>query len=67
MNQPIVVQLEKGTHYICDCGRSLNQPYCDGSHQGSGIQPLVLELESPKNVEIAGPYHECSTKMTSLA
>ena len=52
------VRLEKGTYYICACGRTLNQPNCDGSHAGTGIQPLVLELDQPKILEISGSYQE---------
>jgi CDGSH-type Zn-finger protein len=46
--------LDAGTYYICSCGQSKNLPYCDGSHQGTGLQPLSLELESPQTVEISG-------------
>lgn len=52
-NQFVKVRLEAGTHYVCACGKTLNQPFCDGSHQGTTIQPLVLELDSPKNIEIS--------------
>ncbi|MGB5599434.1 MAG: CDGSH iron-sulfur domain-containing protein, partial [Thiothrix litoralis] len=31
--KPCVVELEAGTSYWwCTCGRSANQPFCDGSH-----------------------------------
>lgn len=46
--------LDAGTYYICSCGQSKNLPYCDGSHQGTGLQPISLELESPQTVEISG-------------
>ncbi|MGH1540126.1 MAG: glutamate synthase-related protein [Arenicella sp.] len=47
MTKPIVVdtkprqvELEKGEEYHwCACGRSKNQPFCDGSHRGTGIVP----------------------------
>lgn len=29
------------TYYWCACGRSATQPFCDGSHQGSGIEPVA--------------------------
>ena len=39
--KPCIVELEAGkTYWWCACGRSKNQPFCDGSHQGTGIEPL---------------------------
>ncbi len=33
-NAPIEVDLEEGKLYsFCTCGRSENQPFCDGSHK----------------------------------
>jgi CDGSH-type Zn-finger protein len=42
--KPMVVDLEPGTYWWCACGRSENQPYCDGSHAGTGFQPVQLEV-----------------------
>ncbi|MBW4638392.1 MAG: CDGSH iron-sulfur domain-containing protein [Gloeocapsa sp. UFS-A4-WI-NPMV-4B04] len=52
--ETFTIPLEAGTYYICTCGQSKNLPYCDGSHQGTGLQPLALELESTQTVEISG-------------
>lgn len=52
--EPFELTLDAGTYYICSCGQSKNLPYCDGFHQGTGLQPLSLELESPQTVEISG-------------
>ncbi|WP_231605459.1 CDGSH iron-sulfur domain-containing protein [Synechococcus sp. CBW1006] len=44
---PITVSLEEGTKYFyCACGRSSDQPFCDGSHQGSGFTPLAFVAEA---------------------
>lgn len=38
--KPMAVELEKGKEYWwCVCGRSATQPFCDGSHQGTGFTP----------------------------
>ena len=29
---PYAVELEAGDYWWCSCGRSANQPFCDGSH-----------------------------------
>ena len=42
---PVVLQLDAGTYYWCACGRSENQPWCDGSHAGTGFNPVSLEVE----------------------
>jgi CDGSH-type Zn-finger protein len=42
-NSPQMVQLESGKTYAwCACGRSSNQPWCDGSHQVTSITPTVF-------------------------
>lgn len=44
--QPIDVDLHEGREYWwCACGRSSDQPFCDGSHQGTGIEPLGFKPE----------------------
>ena len=43
---PIHVDLKAGTEYHwCRCGRSKNQPWCDGSHEGTGFSPLAFIAE----------------------
>lgn len=40
-NKSIRVKLEVGkTYYYCTCGRSKDQPFCDGSHQGTEFTPI---------------------------
>jgi len=49
--QPIVVQLEAGKEYWwCACGRSANQPFCDDSHVGSGIEPKSFVAQRNERV-----------------
>jgi CDGSH-type Zn-finger protein len=43
---PLKVDLEEGkTYYWCQCGRSDNQPFCDGSHKVTTITPLKFVAE----------------------
>ena len=54
---PVVLELEKGTYYWCACGRSENQPFCDGSHAGTGLEPLKYELEEDRRVALCQCKH----------
>ncbi|MBV8568053.1 MAG: CDGSH iron-sulfur domain-containing protein [Methylobacteriaceae bacterium] len=39
---PFPVDVEAGkTYYWCACGRSANQPFCDGSHKAVGLAPVA--------------------------
>jgi len=42
-NMPAMHRLPEGTHYWCQCGETKNVPFCDGSHEGTGIEPLAFE------------------------
>ena len=50
--KPLVFDIEPGTYYWCACGRSKKQPYCDGSHAGTGISPLPFKVEEKKRVAL---------------
>ncbi|MGD7653756.1 MAG: CDGSH iron-sulfur domain-containing protein [Verrucomicrobiales bacterium] len=38
--KPLALEVEAGTHFWCSCGRSSSAPFCDGSHKGTGLQPV---------------------------
>jgi len=50
--QPAVLELEAGTYYYCTCGKSKNQPFCDGAHAGTEFTPQVFELKEKKTVAL---------------
>ncbi len=44
--KPIQVDLEAGEYYWCACGKSKNQPFCDGSHAGTPFTPLAFSVDA---------------------
>lgn len=48
--KPMVVELEPGKHFWCSCGHSSHPPFCDGSHRGTGLQPVMIEVAEPTTV-----------------
>ncbi len=54
---PAVVELDAGTYSWCTCGRSQNQPFCDGSHAGTGLSPLRVEIEETTRVALCQCKH----------
>jgi CDGSH-type Zn-finger protein len=55
---PYPVEVEAGKSYFwCACGKSANQPFCDGSHAGSGITPILYEATETKTVFFCACKH----------
>ncbi|RMH50535.1 MAG: CDGSH iron-sulfur domain-containing protein [Zetaproteobacteria bacterium] len=50
--EPAVMELEPGTYYWCSCGKSANQPFCDGAHQGSSFTPQPFEISEKQTVAL---------------
>lgn len=52
---PYAVEVEGGRKYFwCACGRSRNQPFCDGSHEGTGLTPLAYTPERARTLYFCG-------------
>jgi len=44
--KPAKADLKAGEKYFwCACGRSDSQPFCDGSHRGTGLTPLAVSVD----------------------
>ncbi len=54
-NKPFQVQAKEGEIIaFCMCGKSLNGPFCDGNHKGSGIGPKVITFEKDTALHACG-------------
>jgi glutamate synthase domain-containing protein 2/CDGSH-type Zn-finger protein len=57
--KPASIELDLGKSYHwCSCGRSNNQPFCDGSHRETNMKPLEFIAES------SGSATLCQCKQT---
>ncbi len=57
---PYLVDEQPGKKAWCSCGLSTNQPYCDGSHKGSGFVPKIEEITEEKKVAWCGCKHSAN-------
>lgn len=55
--QPWSLELEPGGYWWCACGRSRNQPFCDGSHKGTDFSPVKFEVVEKTRVWLCGCKH----------
>lgn len=52
---PYPIEVEAGKKYFwCACGKSANQPFCDGSHKDTEFTPLPWEAGESSKVFFCG-------------
>ncbi len=55
---PYPVEIEAGKkYYWCTCGLSQTQPFCDGTHKGTGLKSLCFEEGQGETVYLCGCKH----------
>lgn len=53
--EPYGVEVEAGKEYWwCACGRSQSQPFCDGSHKGTGLAPMQYDAKADRTIWFCG-------------
>ena len=56
--EPYRIDVEAGGRYFwCACGKSADQPFCDGSHQGSEFTPVRYDAEKDGTLFFCGCKH----------
>ena len=57
-NSPYIVALRPGRYSWCSCGKSKNEPFCDGTHKLEGkFKSVKLEVTEEKKVAFCGCKH----------
>ena len=52
---PCQVDVEEGKTYAwCSCGLSNTRPLCDGSHEGTGCEPVTFVARKTETVLLCG-------------
>jgi CDGSH-type Zn-finger protein len=59
-SHPLVIDIAPGKYLWCGCGRSTDAPFCDGSHKGTGLEPIEFTVEQERRVAL------CDCGMTQV-
>ncbi|MBT3541476.1 MAG: CDGSH iron-sulfur domain-containing protein [Opitutae bacterium] len=60
---PAVMKLEAGEYWWCSCGKSKDQPFCDGSHKGSSFTPQKVVIEESRTIAFCNCKHSANGAM----
>jgi CDGSH iron-sulfur domain-containing protein 3 len=55
--KPVVLELEADIYYWCSCGRSANQPFCNGAHKDTGFAPMKFEVAEKRSIALCNCKH----------
>ncbi|MEZ4754460.1 MAG: CDGSH iron-sulfur domain-containing protein [Bdellovibrionota bacterium] len=69
--KPAVLEMEAGDYFWCACGLSAKQPFCDGSHKGTGCTPIKVTLDAARKFawctcKQSAKGHQCDGTHKSL-
>ncbi|MGE0267159.1 MAG: CDGSH iron-sulfur domain-containing protein [Candidatus Omnitrophota bacterium] len=53
-NAPFVLTMKPGKYAWCSCGESKKQPFCDGTHEETGMYPVRVHITEEKQVAWCG-------------
>ena len=53
-NKPFVLLMKPGRYAWCSCGESRKQPFCDGSHENTGMYPIIEFITEEKTIAWCG-------------
>ena len=54
---PLVIELEADEYYWCSCGASQNDPFCDGAHKDTDMNPVAFTVKEKKTVALCRCRH----------
>jgi len=55
---PLKTTLQPGKYLYCACGKSADNPFCNGSHHGTGMKPVFFEIQKERKISL------CTCKQT---